>query len=162
MAQDRIKWWTSGVSKLCQNRHSRARRSHFHSLITGANIWRVLVTYWSSYSFIASPLQQVEFRLLLILLLLQRCSPPWALASSVLSLQTSLSSDDIQFLHFNMLLTSMSTAFISHLLGLETSFFPSVYTSVLSGVPFRPSSLQEVEFSVTSVSHHRYHAHRCY
>ena len=48
--------------------------------------------------------------LILLLLLIWRYSPTWALAYSILLLQTSLSSADLlQFLHFNILLAFLST-----------------------------------------------------
>ena len=71
---------------------------------------------------------QIYFIQFVACLLLWRYSPTWALASSVLHLQTSLSSADfLQFLRFNILLTSVSTVSIRLPLGLPTVLLPTVY-----------------------------------
>jgi hypothetical protein len=54
-------------------------------------------------------------------------SPIWTSAFSVLCFQTFLFSADIfQFLHFNILLASLSTAFIHLHLGPPTVLFPNL------------------------------------
>jgi hypothetical protein len=70
----------------------------------------------------------ILFLLLFLLLLQWRYSPTWALVSSVLRLQTSLSSANLlQFLHFNILLAPLSTAFIHLPLGLPNGLISSIY-----------------------------------
>ena len=57
-------------------------------------------------------------------LLIRSCSPTWALDSSILLLQTSLSSANLfQFLHFNIRLAFLSTASIH----LPSVLLPSLY-----------------------------------
>jgi hypothetical protein len=57
------------------------------------------------------------------------CSPTWALTSSILRLKTFLSSADfLQFLHFNVLLASLSAA-CKHLLLRPTTWSSPFYIS---------------------------------
>ena len=66
---------------------------------------------------------------LLFLLLLQSYNPTWALASLILRLQASPSYVNLlQFLHFNILLASLSTSCYHLPLGLPTGLLLSVYT----------------------------------
>jgi len=93
----------------------------------GNNI-RNYVKFWGWSKNLLLFLLLLLLLLLFILLLLWRYNSTWALASSILHLQTSLSSGEIlHFLHFNVLLAFLSTS-SSHLpLGLPTDFLPSTY-----------------------------------
>jgi len=67
--------------------------------------------------------------LLLLRLFLWRYSPTWALASSILRLQASLSSADLlHFLYINVLLTSLSTASKHLPPRLPNGLLPSIYS----------------------------------
>ena len=67
--------------------------------------------------------------------LLWRYSPTWALASAVLRVQSSLfSASYLQFLHFSILLASLSAASLHLPLGLPTCLLPFMYPfSAFSG-----------------------------
>ena len=72
--------------------------------------------------------QTILRRLCVALVLLWRYSPTWALASSVIRLQPSLSSAALlQFLHCNILIATLSTASIHLPVGLSTGLYPSMY-----------------------------------
>ena len=75
------------------------------------------------------------------ILLVWRYSPTWAFAPSILRPQASLfSADHIQFLHFSILLSSLSTASYHLPLGLPTGLLSPMYPFGASWEPFHPSS----------------------
>jgi hypothetical protein len=84
---------------------------------------------------------------ILLLLLLRHYSPTWALASSILCLQASLSSANLlQFLHFNIPLASLSTASNHQPLSLPTGLLLSVY-------PFRLAKLKLLKYLRITLAH---------
>lgn len=75
------------------------------------------------------------------ILLLWRYTQATTLASSILRLQASLfSADLLQFLHFNILLSSLSTASYHLPLGLPTGLLSPVYPFGATWEPIHPSS----------------------
>jgi len=76
-----------------------------------------------------------------LLLLLWRYSPNWALVPSILRLQASLfSANLLQFLHFNILLASLSTVSNLSLWSFQLVFSLVFILAVLSWAPFPPPS----------------------
>ena len=110
-----------------------------HWVLTSCNVMGGNI----SEKYFASMFGVCFFFLCVLILLLWRYSPTsaLALASSILRLQASLlSADHIQFLHFSILLSSLSTASYHLPLGLPTGLLSPMYPFGASWEPFHPSS----------------------